>query len=108
LTASFLNDPTPDGLYGYKLFLPVGPVNGFHVSIAELAVKTTGLSILKGTCLKENRRGRCVKRQKKTLFWFTQPKCPPSGQLSFEAFYGYDPPQPDVTQTITLPCPNFR
>jgi hypothetical protein len=107
LTANFFNDPTPDGVYGYKLTLPPGSVNGFKVSIAELDVRNTGLTILKGTCLKTNRKHRCVSRQKTTLFWFTQPKCPPSGKLSFLSFFGYAPPQPSITKTLELTCPKF-
>jgi hypothetical protein len=106
LTANFVNEPSADGLYGYKLILPVGPINGVNISLAQINVKTTGLTLLKGTCL-QTRRGKCVKRQKKTIFWFTQPKCPPSGLLSFEAFYGYAPPTPSMTKTLTLTCPKF-
>lgn len=107
LNATFLNDPTPDGLYGYKLELPVGPVNGFSVSIAELSVTTTGLTILKGTCLKQGKHGTCVKKQKQTIFWFTKPKCPPSGQISIQSFYAYAPPQPNITKTVPIACPKF-
>jgi hypothetical protein len=107
LNANFFNDPSPDGLYGYKLELPVGPINGINVSIAELHVRTTGLTLLKGTCLATNRKGRCTKRQHKTLFWFTIPKCPPSGQFSFLSFDGYAPPTPSITTTKSLACPKF-
>jgi hypothetical protein len=106
LTANFFNDPTPDGLYGYKLVLPDNNVNGIKVSIAELRVVNTGLTILKGTCLKR-RDGRCVRRQRKTAFWFTRPACPPSGKISFLSFFEYEDPQPDITKTLTLACPRF-
>jgi hypothetical protein len=105
--ANFFDDPTPDGLYGYRLDLPRGEVNGFKVSIAELNATTTGLSLLRGTCLKRNARGRCVKRQRRTIFWFTTPPCPSSGLLSIEEFYGFDPPQPAIDRTIQLACPRF-
>lgn len=107
LTANFINDPSPDGVYGYKLQLPSSNVNGFKVSIAELRVVNTGLTLKKGTCLKQGKGGRCVKKQKKTVFWFTQPACPASGKLSFLSFYHYVAPQPDITQTFELPCPKF-
>jgi hypothetical protein len=107
LPANFYNDPTPDGLYGYKLVLPPNNINTITVSIAVLHVRTTGLTLLKGTCLKQGRHGRCAKREKKTLFWFTVPKCPASGNLSFEAFYDYDPPTADQTKTFSLACPKF-
>jgi hypothetical protein len=92
LTSNFFDDPTPDGLYGYKLVLPAGEIDGLPISVAELHVTTTGLSLRKGG---------------KTIFWFTRPTCPPSGQISFLDFYGYDPPQPDVTKTVSLACPKF-
>jgi len=104
LHANFLNDPT--GPYGYKLQLPRGEVNGFRVSIAELNAVTKGLSIVRGTCLRE-RRGRCVRRQRRTLFWFTVPPCPPSGSFSFEQFYGYPDASLNDTQTVSLVCVSF-
>lgn len=107
LTANFVNDPSPDGLYGYKLSLPVGPINGVNISLAQINAKVTGLSLLKGTCLATNHRGKCTRKQKKTIFWFTQPKCPPSGLLTFQAFYGYAPPTANITKTLTLACPRF-
>jgi len=110
INASFYNDPTPDGLYGYKLVLPTGPINGIQISVAEVHVTTTGLTLRKKkvTCAKRG-HGKCVKKKvKKTnIFWFTQPPCPASGQLSFQAFYGYES-APDQTKTITIPCPKFK
>jgi hypothetical protein len=107
INANFFNDPTPDGLYGYRLELPPGDINGFKVSLAELNATTTGLSILRGECLKRNARGRCVKRQRRTLFWFNTPKCPPSGSLSIQEFFAYPAPAPSSTRTIQLACPQF-
>lgn len=105
LHANFVNDPT--GPYGYRLDLPRGEVNGFKVSIAELNATTRGLTLRKGTCLRENRRGRCVRRQRRTIFWFTTPPCPPSGMLSMQQFFGYANRAFDDTQTIQLACPRF-
>jgi hypothetical protein len=111
LVLNFLNQPSPDGKYGYKLVLPTGPIAGINISLAEVRAVVRGLTVTKKktTCTKK-RRGKCVKRKvKKTkLFWFTQPKCPPSGKLSFESFYGYDDPVPDITKTVELSCPNFK
>lgn len=107
LSANFVNDPTPDGLYGYRLDLPRGEVNGFQVSIAELNATTTGLTLRRGECLRRNASGRCLKRQRRTLFWFTTPPCPPSGVLSIQQSYTYDPPTPSDTRTIQLTCPRF-
>jgi len=107
LNANFVNQPSADGLYGYRLDLPPGDVNGFRVSLAQLNVTVNGLSLLKGTCLKTNRKGKCVAKQKRTIFWFTIPPCPPSGNFSFQEFYGYDPPTPSITSTTTVACPRF-
>ena len=110
INASFFNDPTPDGVYGYKLVLPTGPINGIHISVAEVHVTTTGLSLTKKkvTCSKHKGK-RCVKKKVKrtNLFWFTTPKCPASGQFSFQAFYGYAT-EPAETKTIDIPCPKFK
>lgn len=107
INANFVNDPTPDGLYGYRLDLPPGDINGIKVSLAEIDVTTRGLTLKRGECLKRNARGSCVKRQRRTLFWFTIPPCPPSGAFSFQQFYGYEPPTPDVTKTVEFACPRF-
>ncbi len=106
LGANFVNDPSSDGLYGYRLDLPRGEVNGFKVSIAELNVTTKGLTLKKGTCLKR-RHHRCVRRQRKTIFWFTTPPCPSSGLLSIQEFFGYENPALNTTRTIQLACPRF-
>lgn len=107
LPANFINDPTPDGVYGYRLQLPRPDVAGLIVSIAELRVTTTGLSLLRGECLKTGRGGRCVKRQRRTLFWFTTPPCPPSGEFTFLDFFDYADPLTDITKTFSLACPKF-
>jgi hypothetical protein len=108
---NFFNQPTPDGKYGYKLTLPTGPIAGINISIAEVRAVVRGLTLQKKktTCLKR-KGGKCTRKKvKKTnVFWFTQPPCPPSGKLSFESFYGYDDPTPDITKTIELSCPNFK
>jgi hypothetical protein len=107
--ADFVNDPTPDGLFGYKLVLPAGPIAGVRISIAEVNVTTTGLTKVtkKRTCIKR-KKGKCVRRktQRKVTFWFTRPTCPASGKLSFQSFYGYEN---GVTSTkqIELACPKF-
>jgi hypothetical protein len=110
INASFFSDPTPDGLYDYKLVLPTGPINGIQISVAEVHVTTKGLFLTKKkvTC-KKRKHGRCVKKKvkKTSLFWFTQPPCPASGQFSFQAFYGYAT-DPDEAKTISIPCPKFK
>jgi hypothetical protein len=105
INANFYSEPTSNGLYDYKLVLPTGPINGIRISVAEVKVTTTGITHIKKTCRKK-RRGKCVKSATKRSFWFTEPPCPPSGQLSFEAFYGYKT-EPDQLKTVTIPCPDF-
>jgi hypothetical protein len=113
LVANFYDEPTADGLYGYKLVLPAGPINGIRVSVERVDVTVTGLTHVKRTrrCTRK-RRGRCVKRKTTVTrtFWFTQPACPPSGNLSFQAFFGYkDPAVADQLKTYPLACPpDFR
>jgi len=110
VNVDFVNDPTPDGVYGYKIVLPTGPINGIRISVAEVHVTTVGLTLQqkKKTCLRK-KRGKCVKKKvkKSNIFWFTEPPCPPSGNLSFQAFYAYAS-SPSETKTTTLPCPKFK
>jgi hypothetical protein len=110
LALNLFNEPT-EGKYGYKLVLPAGPIGGVNISLTEVRAEAPGISLKKKkvTCIKRN-RGRCVRtRVKKTsLFWFTTPKCPQSGKLSFLAFYGYDDPVPDITKRLEIPCPSFK
>lgn len=87
-----VSDPSPDGRYGYRMLLPTGRVQGFRISVAQVDVKATGL---------------WTRANGRDLFWFTRPTCPPSGQISFEAFYGYDPPTEDITRTMSAPCPRY-
>jgi len=92
LSVDMYDDPTLDGLYGYRISLPVGPIAGINISFAEVHATTTGLTL---------------SRKRRTVFWFTRPTCPPSGRLSFEALYAYAH-SPAQTKTIQLPCPRFR
>jgi hypothetical protein len=110
INANFYSEKTPDGLFDYKLVLPTGPINGIRISVAEVKVTTTGLTYTKKVKKCAKKRGRkCVKRKttSKRTFWFTEPPCPPSGKLSFEAFYGYDT-APDQLKRSEIPCPDFR
>jgi hypothetical protein len=109
VTINFVDDPTPDGVYQYRIELPTGPIAGINVSFAEVQATTQGLTLTKKStkCLKR-KRGKCVRKKvKKTnLFWFTEPTCPESGQLTFSAFYTYANSPPE-TKTISIPCPKF-
>jgi hypothetical protein len=110
VAANFYSEKTPDKLFDYKLVLPTGPINGIRISVAEVKVTTTGLTLTKRTKKCTRKRGaRCVKRKTtlKRTFWFTQPPCPASGKLTFEAYYGYDT-APDQLKRSEIPCPDFR
>jgi hypothetical protein len=110
LRANFFNDPTADGLFGYKLVLPTGPIRGINISVAELNVTVPGLTFTKRQrmCTRRN-SGRCVRTKLKTtkLYWFVVPKCPPSGKYSFQAVFGYAA-LPTATRTVELSCPRFK
>jgi hypothetical protein len=108
---NILNEPTPDGKYGYKLAFgsPNGGGGGASFSIAETKVVNTGFSLTKKTrrCIARHAK-TCVKTRirKRTRFWFTPPTCPPSGKVSFEAFFGYET-LPDITKVTETSCPQF-
>lgn len=109
-TTNVFNDPSADGVYGYRLALPAGPVGIVRISLAELRVTTPGLTEEKKivTCVRRA-GGKCRKKKVTTqkTFWLTQPKCPASSQLGFEASYAYETGQTS-TKTIQLPCPRFQ
>jgi hypothetical protein len=110
LKVDLVDDPTPDGVYRYKILLPVGPIAGINISFADVQATTRGMTLTRKTARCARRRGgRCVKKRvKKTnLFWLTRPTCPASGRLSFQAFYAYAN-NPSQTKTIELPCPRFN
>jgi hypothetical protein len=108
--ANFFDDPSPDGLFGYKLVLPTGPIRGVNISIAEVNVTVSGLTLTKRQrkCAKRS-HGRCAKRKlvTKKLFWVAVPKCPRSGKFTFQAVFGYAA-LPTTARTIELSCPRFK
>ncbi len=109
-TVNLFNDPSADGRYGYRLELPGGGAAGVRVSVAELRVTTPGISQIKKTVTcRKKKRGKCTKRNvtTKKLFWLTQPTCPATGQLGFEAFYQYETGLTSTT-AAQLPCPRFQ
>lgn len=103
---NFLNDPTADGRYGYKVLLPTGPINGLNISIAEASGTVSGITIPKGTCVRTGRDGRCRARQRTDLSWLTLARCPPAG-LGALLFSGFAPPTPSLTTTLQVPCPQY-
>ncbi len=107
LTENFVDDPTPDGLYGKKVLIYTGPINGFQVSIAEVDARVRGLRVRKGECVKWSRGGRCARHQGEDVSLFSVPRCPSSGHFSAELFSAYAPPTPSVTTTLEVPCPQY-
>src|SRR6185312_14742797 len=103
---NFLNDPSPDGPYGYKVLLPTGAINGLPLSIAEVKGTVPGITIRKGACIRTGRGGRCRARQRTDLSWIALASCPPAG-LSALLFTGFAPPTPSLTTTLQVPCPQF-
>jgi hypothetical protein len=109
---NIFNEPTPDGKYGYKLAFgnsPNGGGGGASFSIAETRVVNKGFALVKKErkCLVRHVE-KCVKARvrRRKLFWFTPPTCPPSGKVSFEAFFGYEM-LPDITKVTEISCPRF-
>jgi hypothetical protein len=90
LTVNLFNEPTPDGLYGYRLgVLPKG-FGRLPFSVAEVRVESKG--IVDG---------------KTRDFWATLPKCRASGVLPFKADYRYANGL-HTTNLIKVPCPRYR
>lgn len=92
-TLNVFNDPTPDGMYGYRISLPTERTSGFRFSIAELRVESAGLV------------GRTARRPRD--FWATPPTCPPSGHVPFRADYRYVTGQTTST-VVEVACPRFQ
>lgn len=92
-TLNVFNDPSADGLYGYRVKLLTERTSGFRFSVAELRVESKGLV------------GPGSKGAK--TFWATPPACPASGQVPFKAEFKYVGGQAQ-SLAIKVPCPRFR
>jgi hypothetical protein len=89
LIGTIFNDPTPDGLYGYRIEDPFIQL-GLKFRVAEAEATIRGLTITKRvrTCVRRRRSGsRCrkTKSKLKRIFWVTPPDCPASRKLSWKA-----------------------
>jgi hypothetical protein len=108
---NMFDEPTSDGKYGYRLAFGNSPSGGGGASfaIAETRVENTGFTLVKRrrACVRR-RGGRCVRTRvsRRKLFWFTEPRCPATGKVSFLAFFGYES-LPDLVKTTELSCPRF-
>jgi hypothetical protein len=92
-TLNVFDDPTPDGMYGYRIGLPTERTSGFRFSIAELRVESAGLV------------GRTARGPRD--FWATPPACPASGQVPFRADYRYVTGLAAST-VVEVACPRFQ
>jgi len=92
-TLNVFDDPTPDGLYGYRISLPTERLAGFRFSIAELRVESAGLT------------GKTAHGPRD--FWATPPRCPASGQVPFRADYRYVTGLTSST-VVQVACPRFQ
>jgi hypothetical protein len=112
LIGTIFNDPTPDGLYGYRLEDPFIQL-GLRFRVAEAEATLPGLTITKRvrTCARPRGR-RSGSRCRKTLskvrktFWVKPPDCPASRKLSWKA----DLRLAGGTSLSTVretPCPRF-
>lgn len=95
-TVNLFDDPTPDGLYGYRLQLLPDNFGRLPFSVAELRVESKGIVDTTRT-----RSGRT-----KTDFWASLPACPASGSLPFKADYRYRTGEASST-TVKVPCPKY-
>lgn len=89
-TVDVYDDPTPDGLYGYRIQLLPDDLGVLGFSVAELHVTATGLSDRKGSA----------------GFWAERPRCPASGKLPFKAEYAYRTGERS-SSVVQVPCPRF-
>jgi hypothetical protein len=112
LIGTIFDDPTPDGLYGYRMEDPFTQI-GIRFRVAEAEATIPGLTIKKRvrTCPRPPGRrsgSRCGKTKSKVerIFWVTPPDCPAYRKLSWKAELKLE----DGTSLSTVretPCPRF-
>jgi hypothetical protein len=110
LNANFFSEPTSDGRFGYKLVLPTGPIRGIEISVAQVDVTLPGLTLTSRyrKCVRR-RAGHCVRTRakKKTLYWFTIPRCPSTATYPFQGVFTYAG-IPTMTRDVEIPCSQFK
>jgi hypothetical protein len=109
---TIFDDPTPDGLYGYRLEDPFTQV-GIKFRVAEAEATLPGLTITKRvrTCARPQGRrsgSRCRKTKSKVkrIFWVTAPDCPASRKLSWKADLRLEG-EISLSTVRETPCPRF-
>jgi hypothetical protein len=111
LEIHLFNDPTPDGVFGYRFELPVS-IAGLPFSALKVDSTFPGLTLRKRVrkCARPRTTGaaRCRKKTARVrkIFWAGRPKCPRSGMLTFQASYSYAA-LPPSTVTHEIGCLNF-
>jgi hypothetical protein len=109
---TIFDDPTPDGLYGYRIEDPFTQL-GIRFSVAEAEATLPGLTIKKRfrTCARPQGRdsgSRCRKTKSKVkrIFWVTAPDCPASRKLSWKAEMRLEGGI-SLSTVRETPCPRF-
>jgi hypothetical protein len=109
---TIFDDPTPDGLYGYRIEDPFTQL-GIKFSVAEAEATLPGLTIKKRfrTCARPQGRrsgSRCRKTKSKVkrIFWVTAPDCPASRKLSWKADLRLEGGI-SLSTVRETPCPRF-
>jgi len=107
--APFFDDPTADGLFGYRMELPPA-IGGLRYNILEGKYSFPGVTLTKRVrgCGGSRQVPRCrrARVRRKRVFWLTRPKCPASHTLAFQATYSYAA-LPSLALTREIPCLNF-
>ncbi len=109
---TIFDDPTPDGLYGYRMEDPFTQI-GIKFGVAEAEATLPGLTITKRvrTCARPQGRrsgSRCRKTKSKIkrICWVTAPDCPASGKLSWKADLRLEGGI-SLSTVRETPCPRF-
>jgi hypothetical protein len=109
---TIFDDPTPDGLYGYRMEDPFTQI-GIKFGVAEAELTLPGLTITKRvrTCARPQGRrsgSRCrkTKTKVKRIFWVTAPDCPASRRLSWKANLRLEGGI-SLSTVRETPCPRF-
>jgi hypothetical protein len=112
LIGTIFSDPTPDGLYGYRMEDPFIQI-GIKFRVAEAELTLPGLTMTKRvrTCARPKGRrsgSRCRKTKSKVkrIFWVTAPNCPASRKLSWKADLRLEGGI-SLSTVRETPCPRF-
>jgi hypothetical protein len=112
LIGTIFSDPSPDGLYGYRIEDPFTQI-GIKFRVAEAEATLPGLTIKKRvrTCARPPSRrsgSRCRKTKSKVkrIFWVTAPDCPASRKLSWKADLRLEGGI-SLSTVRETPCPRF-